>query len=74
MISARVHTKYIVPAGKYTLETGRMVNLGIKEHQCQAKTRHAISIIRHNIETGHQILFDKTITIAVLYIILSKKV
>ena len=29
---------------------------------CQVKTHHAISII--NIETGHQILFDKMITIA----------
>ena len=42
-----------------------MVNLWVKEHQRHVRLIHAISITaEHNIETGHQILFDKTTTTA----------
>ena len=47
----------------YIGETGRIVNLSIKEHQrvwLKHVTQSALS--EHNIETEHQILFDKTIT------------
>ena len=50
----------------YIGEIGRMVNLRIKEHQCDVRLKHVMqsALSEHNIETGHQILFDKTITIA----------
>ncbi|XP_018355601.1 PREDICTED: uncharacterized protein LOC108756357 [Trachymyrmex septentrionalis] len=49
----------------YVGETGRMVNLRIKEHQCDVRLKHVTqsALSEHNIETGHQILFDKTTTI-----------
>jgi len=52
----------------------------MKEHQRDVRLKHTIqsALSEHNIETGHQILFDKTITITITitlyYIILSKKV
>jgi len=47
-------------------ETERMVNLRVKEHQRDVKLKHVTqsALSEHNIEIGHQILFDKTITIA----------
>ena len=51
--------------GKYTLE-----KLGewsrIKEHERDVRLKHVTqsALSEHNIETGHQILFDKTTTIA----------
>ncbi|XP_018311528.1 uncharacterized protein [Mycetomoellerius zeteki] len=50
----------------YIGETGRMVNLRIKEHQRDVRLKHATqsALSEHNIETGHQIQFDKTTTIA----------
>jgi len=43
-----------------------MVNLQIKEHQRDFRLKHITqsALSEHNTETGHQILFDKTITIA----------
>ena len=43
-----------------------MVNLRIKEHQRDVRLKHVTqsALSEHNIETKHQILFDKTITIA----------
>jgi len=43
-----------------------MVNLRIKEHQCDVRLKHVTQseLLEHNIETGYQILFDKTIIIA----------
>jgi len=39
-----------------------MVNLRIKEHHQRVKLKHVTqsALSEHNIETGHQILFDKT--------------
>ncbi|XP_018309177.1 uncharacterized protein [Mycetomoellerius zeteki] len=50
----------------YIGETGRMVNLRIKEHQRDVRLKHATqsALSEHNIETGHQIQFNKTTTIA----------
>jgi len=43
-----------------------MVNLRIKEHQRDVKLKHVTqsALSEHNIEIGHQILFEKTTTIA----------
>ena len=43
-----------------------MVNLRIKKHQRDVRLKHVTQSVlsEHNIETGHQILFDKTTTIA----------
>jgi len=39
--------KYLCFCGQvYIGETGRMVNLWIKKHQCDAKTRHGVRIIK----------------------------
>ena len=67
-------TKYLVPAGKYTLEKLRMVNLWIKEYHCDVRLKHVTqsALSEYNIETEHQILFDKTAN-SQHYIILSKK-
>jgi len=37
-----------------------------KEHQCDIRLKHITqsALSEHNIETGHQILFDKTTKIA----------
>ena len=50
----------------YIEETGRIINLQIKEYQRDVRLKHVTqsALSEHNIETGHQILFDKTITIA----------
>ena len=48
----------------YTEETKRMVNLQIKERDVRLKYVTQSALSEHNIETKHQILFDKTITIA----------
>jgi len=50
----------------YIGKTGRMVNLWIKEHQRDVRLKHVTqsALSEHNIETGHQILFDKTTIIA----------
>ena len=42
-----------------------MVNLRIKEHQHDVRLKHVmqLALSEYNIEIGHQILFDKTITI-----------
>jgi len=54
---------------------GRMVNLRIKEHQRDVRLKHVMqsALSEYNIETGHQILFDKMTNIQ-HYIILFKKV
>jgi len=46
-------------------ETGRMVNTRMKEHQRDVRLKHIIqsALSERNIETSHQILFDKTTTI-----------
>jgi len=43
-----------------------MVNICMKEHQRDVTLKHITqsALSEHNIETGHQILFDKTSTIA----------
>jgi len=41
-----------------------MVNLQIKERDVRLKYVTQSALSEHNIETGHQILFDKTTTIA----------
>jgi len=48
-----------------TGETG-IVNIRMKEHQRDVRLKHITqsALPEHNIETGYQILFDKTITIA----------
>ena len=64
--SARVY-KILCSCGQvYIGETERMVNLWIKEHQHDVRLKHITqsALSEHNIETGHQILFDKTTTIA----------
>jgi len=51
----------------YIRETGRMVNIRMKEHQRDVRLKYIITqsaLSEHNIETGHQILFDKTTTIS----------
>jgi len=50
----------------YIGETGRIINLRIKEHQRDVKLKHVTqsALLKHNIEIGHQILFNKTITVA----------
>jgi len=47
----------------------------MKKHQRDVRLKHITqsALSEHNIETGHQILFDKTTTI-VYYIIFPKKV
>jgi len=60
---------YIIPCscGKvYIGETGKMVNIRMKEHQRDVRLKHItqLALSKHNIETGHQILFDKTSIIA----------
>ena len=47
----------------YIGETGRIVNLRIKERNVRLKHVTQSALSEHNIETGHQILFDKTTTI-----------
>ena len=49
----------------YIGETGRMVNLRIKEHQRDVRLKHVTqsALSEHNVETGHQILFDQATTI-----------
>jgi len=69
--------EYISSAGIYKIpcscgkvyigETGRMINIRMKEHQRDVRLKHITQLelselSEHNIETGHQILFDKTIT------------
>jgi len=51
---------------KYIGETGRMINIRMKEHQRDVRLKHITqsALSEYNIETGHQILFDKTIIIA----------
>jgi len=51
---------------KYIGKTGRMVNIRMKEHQRDVRLKHITqsALSEHNIETGHQILFDKMSTIA----------
>jgi len=43
-----------------------MINIHMKEHQRDVRLKHITqsALSEHNIETGHQILFDKTTTIA----------
>jgi len=50
----------------YIGETGKMVNIRMKEHQRDVRLKHITqsALSEHNIETGHQILFDKMTTIA----------
>jgi len=47
-------------------EIRRMVNIRMKEHQRDVRLKRITqsTLSKHNIETGHQILFDKTTTIA----------
>jgi len=44
-----------------------MVNIRMKEHQRDVRLKHITqsALLEHNIETGHQILFDKTTTITI---------
>jgi len=60
--SARVY-KIFCSCGKVYI--GRMVNIHMK-HQHDVRLKHITqsALLEHNIETGHQILFDKTTTIA----------
>jgi len=46
----------------YIEETGRIVNLRIKEHQRDVRLKHTTrsALLKHNIKTGYQIFFDKT--------------
>jgi len=60
---------YKIPCscGKVNIgETERMVNIRMKEHQRDVRLKHITqsALSEHNIEIGHQILFDKTSTIA----------
>ncbi|XP_018401736.1 PREDICTED: uncharacterized protein LOC108778909 [Cyphomyrmex costatus] len=50
----------------YIGETGRTVNTRMKEHQRDVWLKHITqsALTEHSIETGHRILFDKTVTIA----------
>jgi len=43
-----------------------MVNICMKEHQRDVRLKHITqsALSKYNIETGHQILFDRTTTIA----------
>ena len=41
-----------------------MINLRIKKHQRDIRLKHQSALYQNTTETGHQILFDKTITIA----------
>jgi len=45
-----------------------MVNIHMKEHQHDVKQKHITqsALSEHNIETGQQMLFDKTIIIAII--------
>jgi len=45
-----------------------MVNICMKEHQRDVRLKHIAqsALSKCNIETGHQILFDKTTTIATI--------
>jgi len=49
----------------YIEEIGRIVNLRIKEHQCDIRLKHATqsALSEYNIETRHQILFEMIATI-----------
>ena len=49
-----------------------MVNLRIKEHQHDVKLKH-VTQSEHNIEIGHQILFDKMTTIADIILYFPRK-
>jgi len=55
------YTKYLVPAGKHTLE--KLINLKIKEHQRDVRLKHVTqsALSEYNIETENT---DETITIA----------
>jgi len=49
-------------------ETGRMVNICVKEHQFDVRLKHITqSALSKHDHRGHQILFNKTITIAITY-------
>ncbi|XP_018312914.1 uncharacterized protein [Mycetomoellerius zeteki] len=51
----------------YIGETGRRtVNTRMKEHERDVRLKHVTqsALAKHNLETGHQILFDKTTTLA----------
>ena len=51
------------------------VNLRINEHQRDVRLKHVTqsALSEHNIEIGHQILFDKTTTIANITSYFSRK-
>ena len=55
------YTKYLIP-DKYTLEKSGEWLIWIKEHQRNVRLKRVTqsTLSEHNIETGHQILFDKT--------------
>jgi len=71
--SARVY-KIPCSCGKvYIGKTGK-INIHMKEHQCEIKTYHTVSILlEYNVETDHIILFDKTTTIATTTSYFSRK-
>jgi len=52
-----------------------MVNIRMKEHQRNVRLKHITqsALSEHNMETGHQILFDKTTTIATTASYFSRK-
>jgi len=52
-----------------------MINLEIKEHQREIRLKHVTqsALSEHNIEKGHQILFDKTTIIANITSYFSRK-
>ena len=65
LISAKEVYKILRPCEKvYISETGRMINM--KEHQWAVHVRleHVTqsALVEHNVETAHQILFDKMAT------------
>jgi len=59
----------------YIGKTGRIVNIRMKEHQCDVRLKHITqsALSELNIETGHQMLFDKTITITTIASYFSSK-
>jgi len=52
-----------------------MINIRMKEHQRDVRLKHITqsALSEHNIETGHQRLFDKTTTIATITLYFPRK-
>jgi len=54
--SAGIYTTHCFCGKVYIGETGRMVNIGMKEHQRDVRLKYITqsALSEHNIETGHQ--------------------